>query len=76
MKPAINIYCQPTPLMFAVTGSSVLVQIDEAGRVQADEAGNVLTPDPEIMPQTVQADENANPLTDEAGAVNLPDPLP
>lgn len=71
MKPAINIYCQPTPLMFSTSaGAPVVVQTDEAGRVQSDEVGNVLTPDAPII--TVQGDENSKSLTDENGAPNIP----
>jgi hypothetical protein len=74
MTAAINIQCQPSPLMFGVSGSLVLVQIDEAGRVQADEAGNILTPDPEVL--ITHGDENNHPLTDENGALNIPEPGP
>ena len=72
MNCSINLYCRPTPLMSAVSGLPVVVQIDEAGRVQADEAGNILQPDPEVL--VTHGDENNHPLTDENGALNLPEP--
>jgi hypothetical protein len=74
MTAAINIQCQPSPLMFGTAGPLVVVQIDEAGRVQSDEAGNVLMPDPEVV--TVQGDENNHSLTDENGALNRTEPGP
>jgi len=72
MTAAINVQCWPTPLMFVSGGAPVLVQVDEAGRVQADEAGNILQPDPTVIP--VQADENKDQLLDEAGAGQLFEP--
>jgi hypothetical protein len=42
---AVNIQCQPSPLMFAMSGPLVAVQTDEAGQIQSDEAGNILKPD-------------------------------
>jgi hypothetical protein len=75
MSAAINIQACPTPLMFGgVTGPFTIVQSDEAGAVQGDEAGNILTPDPEVT--NVQGDENNQALTDEAGYHNIPDPVP
>lgn len=74
MNLAINIFCQPTPLMTSGGGPVVLVQVDEAGRVQADESGNILQPDLEVV--IVQGDENNRPLTNENGALNLTEPGP
>lgn len=71
MTATINIQCQPSPFMFGSSGPLVLVQVDEAGHAQSDEAGNILAPDPEIL--IVQSDENNHPLTDENGTLNLPD---
>jgi hypothetical protein len=72
MGRSINIQCRPSPVLWVGGGVPVLVQVDEAGRAQADEAGNVLMPDPEVV--TVHGDENNKPLTDENGAINFPEP--
>lgn len=80
MSSAINIQCRPTPLLWASGGVPVLVQVDEAGRVQADEtilpdgSHQTLMPDPEAV--ITHGDENKTPLTDENGALNLPEPGP
>jgi hypothetical protein len=72
MNLAINLYCQPTPRMSGQVGLPLWLQVDEAMRPQGDEAGNVLTPDPEVI--ALHADENQNPLADENGAANIPEP--
>lgn len=58
--------------MWTSAGALVQVQTDEAGRIQADEAGNALTPDNPV--RTVQGDENSKIVSDENGAPDLPDP--
>jgi hypothetical protein len=71
MNLAINLYCQPTPRLSGQIGLPLWLQSDEAGRPQADEAGDFLIPDPPVA--AVHADENSNPLTDENGALNTPE---
>ena len=66
MKPAINIYCQPTPLMWSVI-TMVPAQglTDEAGNVLTDENKNILTPERPLVITGI-TDEKGNILIEES----------
>jgi len=72
MSRAINIHSRPTWRTSRRAGAAVRLQTNEAGKAQADEAGNFLKPDPEIV--TVHGDEANHALTNENGAINLSEP--
>jgi len=71
MSASANIQCRPTPRMWVTAGTPVLAQVDERGKLQADEAGNILQPDPDIV--LTHGDEKNHTLTDELGRPTVPE---